>query len=149
MSDVDTGQVPTESTETDETSADSATDAEAGPGGTETQPDTFTREYVEGLRKENADHRTKAKAAEERADALAHRLHAALVRATGKLVDPDALPFNADHLDDDEKLSAAIEVLTNAKPYLKARKATGDAGQGPRGGGNQAAPSWADLFNGA
>ncbi|OBG87449.1 hypothetical protein A5699_01525 [Mycobacterium sp. E802] len=145
MSDVETGQVPTESTETDEKASASAPGADDGTGGSETQSDTFTREYVEGLRKENADHRTKAKAAEERADKLARRLHAALVAANGTLVDPDALPFDPKHLEDDEKLSAAIENLTTAKPYLKARKATGDAGQGPRGDG-RAALSWADLF---
>jgi len=113
------------------------------------QADTFPRPYVEKLRTESAGYRERAKTAEERADTLAHRLHAALVTATGKLVDPDALPFDAEHLDDDEKLSAAIEQLTTAKPYLKARKATGDAGQGPRGSGTPAL-SWADLFtNGA
>lgn len=107
--------------------------------------DTFPRTYVEDLRKESAGYRDRAKQAEERAEALARRLHAALVRATGNLVDPDALTFDAEHLDNDQKLSAAIEALTEAKPYLKARKVAGDAGQGPRGG-SETAPSWADLF---
>lgn len=121
------------------------TTAETRPDGAADQSDTFPREYVETLRKESAGYQDRAKTAEERADALAKRLHGELVRANGTLVDPDALTFDPEHLDDAEKLSAAIEALTDAKPYLKARKATGDAGQGPRGG-NKAAPGWADLF---
>lgn len=130
MSDVNSGPGAPQVDENIQGDTDSADTAGDAPGA---QADTFTREYVEGLRKENADHRTKAKAAEERADQLAHRLHAALVRANGTLVDPDALGFDPEHLEDDEKLSAAIEALTEAKPYLKARKVSGDAGQGNRG----------------
>ncbi|SHT43405.1 Uncharacterised protein [Mycobacteroides abscessus subsp. abscessus] len=97
------------------------------------QADTFPRTYVEKLRTESAGYRDRAKQAEDRADKLARRLHAALVKANGTLVDPDALPFDLEHLDDDEKLSAAIEKLTDSKPWLKARKVAGDAGQGYRG----------------
>lgn len=143
MTDVNSSSAGTENDENTEDGTESA-----GPrlGDAETHTDTFPREYVETLRKESADHRDRAKTAEERAEVLAKRLHAELVRSDGTLVDPDALPFDPEHLDDNEKLSAAIETLTAAKPYLKARKATGDAGQGPRGG-TRAAPGWADLFN--
>jgi hypothetical protein len=65
-----------------------------------------------------------------RADDLARRLHTELVRATGKLQDPSDLLFDAAHLDDADKLSADIDALLTAKPHLKRRKITGDAGQG-------------------
>lgn len=127
---------------------DNAPEAQSG-GNTDipTDSDTFPRAYVEKLRTESAGYRDRAKQAEERADRLPRRLHAALVRANGTLVDPDALSFDLEHLDDDEKLSAAIEKLTTAKPYLRARKATGDAGQGPRGGPG-GGPSFADFLKG-
>lgn len=97
--------------------------------------DTFPRPYVEELRKESAQYLERSQAAEERADKFARRLHRQLVTATGRLENPDDLPFNADHLDDDKKLTAALDVLLAERPYLKARKVTGDAGQGARGGG--------------
>src|SRR4051812_32564213 len=153
MTDVNSGPDGTENEQNGEPNTVTAETPDNAPGA---QPDgnnddsgetiVYKRADLEKLRKESAGYRDRAKTAEERADALAKRLHAELVRANGMLVDPDALPFDAEHLDDAEKLSAAIEALTDAKPYLKARKATGDAGQGPRGG-NKAAPGWADLFN--
>lgn len=95
----------------------------------EPEPDVFPREVVEELRRENAKHRQRAKAA----DALAQRLHAELVRATGRLADPTDLPFDEGHLDDPEKLTGAIEQLLAAKPHLASRKPSGDIGQGQRG----------------
>lgn len=68
-----------------------------------------------------------------RADDLARRLHTELVRATGKLQDPTDLPFDAEHLDDPEKLSAAIDALIETKPHLKLRKLSGYAGLGVKG----------------
>lgn len=128
---------------TDEQGAGNTDTAETAENAPEAQPDgstdipadsdTFPRAYVEKLRTESAGYRDRAKQAEERADQFARRLHAALVRANGTLVDPDALPFDLEHLDDDEKLSAAIEKLTDSKPWLKARRVAGDAGQGNRG----------------
>ncbi|MDX1879628.1 hypothetical protein SBE55_17615 [Mycolicibacterium sp. 141076] len=114
--------------------AESNTDADADnpPDG-----DTFPREYVEKLRKESAGYR-------DRADAMAKQLHKAMVSATGKLVNPDELPFDHEHLTDPDKLNAAIDALTNAKPYLRVRP-TGDIGQGQRGNG-EAKPTWGDLF---
>lgn len=101
----------------------------------ETEPDTFPRAYVEELRQENARYRTEAKTAET----LGARLHAELVRATGKLADPTDLPFDAGHLDDPAALTAAIDALLEAKPHLRARTITGNVGQGesgPSGGVN-------------
>lgn len=92
--------------------------------------DTFTRSYVEKLRRENAKWRERAQTADE----LAHRLHRALVEQDGRLVNAEELPFSYDHLDDADVLSAAIGELVDAKPYLRARPVpTGDIGQGARG----------------
>ncbi|UCZ90443.1 hypothetical protein [Gordonia sp. WA4-43] len=93
------------------------------------EPDTFARSYVEKLRAENAEARVKAKAADD----LAQRLHVELVRATGKLADPTDLGFDAAHLEDPEKLAAAVDELLAHKPHLKARRIGGDVGQGQAG----------------
>lgn len=125
----ETGVTKTDTPETApgalETRPDSSTDESAG--------DSFPRAYVEDLRKESAGYREKAKQAEERADALAKRLHRELVAATGKLENPADLAFDAEHLDDANKLSAAIDALLAERPYFAKRKVAGDAGQGPRG----------------
>lgn len=92
-----------------------------------TDPETFSREYVEKLRQENGKYRQRA----QRADDLAHRLHRALVRTDGRLQDPTDLDFSDDHLDDDgEALTAAITDLLARKPHLAARRPVGDVGQG-------------------
>jgi hypothetical protein len=83
-------------------------------------------EYVVKLRQEAADARVKAK----RVDDLAQRLHCALVAATGRLADPDDLPYDEAHLDDPEALAAAVDELLARKPHLASRRPTGDVGQG-------------------
>jgi len=93
------------------------------------EPDTFPRSYVEELRQENGKYRQRAQQGEQ----YAQRLHTELVRATGRLADPTDLPFNADHLDDPDKLSAAVEDLLARKPHLINRRPTGDIGQGMSG----------------
>ena len=92
------------------------------------EPDTFPRAYVEKLRRENADARSKVK---DRDD-LAARLHTALAAADGRLADPTDLPFSDEHLDP-EAMGKAIADLIARKPHLKAIRVKGDAGQGPRG----------------
>ncbi len=104
-------------------SLDAATDSDSE---SESEPDTFDRAYVEKLRQENGRYRQRA----QRADNLAHRLHTALVEQTGKLADPTDLPFDEDHLDDADSLTAAIDELLTAKPHLAARRIAGDIGQG-------------------
>lgn len=89
-------------------------------------PDTFPREYVEKLRTEAAEARVKAK---DRDD-IAHRLHTALVAATGRLADPADLPYDPAHLDDPEALTAALDALLAGKPHLASRKPSGNIGQG-------------------
>ena len=91
--------------------------------------ETFPREYVEKLRTENGKYRQRA----GEADTLAQRLHSELVRATGRLADPTDLPFDAEHLEDTDKLSVAINELLEAKPHLATRRPSGDIGLGQRG----------------
>ncbi|WBP93862.1 hypothetical protein O6072_22965 [Mycolicibacterium neoaurum] len=91
--------------------------------------ETFTRAYVEKLRRESQRYRERA----GEADALAQRLHTALVAATGKLADPADLPFDAAHLDEADgvaAMAAAIDELLAAKPHLRSRRPFGDIGQG-------------------
>jgi hypothetical protein len=121
----------TEVTETTNTATDDTEDATEGTDDQEAE--TFPRDYVEKLRKESAGYRDRAKTAEARADELARRLHTALVSATGKLADATDLEFNADHLDDATALAEAIDALIAGKPHLKARRLSGDVGQGIKG----------------
>ena len=90
------------------------------------EPDTFPRSVVEDLRKENAAYRTKAK---DRDD-LAHRLHTALVAATGRLADPTDLAFDETHISDEDALNTALDELLAAKPHLASRRPRGDVAQG-------------------
>lgn len=108
--------------------------AEDAPEGSdlESDPDTFPREVVEDLRKENGRYRQRA----QKADDYAKRLHTELVRATGKLADPSDLTFDEEHLADPEKLTAAVDDLLARKPHLATRKPAGDIGQGGRGSGD-------------
>ena len=99
------------------------------PAETAENEDVFPREYVEKLRNENAKYRQRA----QRADDLAQRLHEALVSATGRLQEPTDLPFDEDHLDDPEALTAAIDELLHKRPHLASRRPVGDIGQGAAG----------------
>lgn len=95
-------------------------------GTTDDEPDTFPRSYVEELRRESGKYRQRAQAG----DVYAQRLHTELVRATGRLADPTDLPFDAEHLDDPDKLAAAVDDLLARKPHLASRRPLGDIGQG-------------------
>jgi hypothetical protein len=92
--------------------------------------ETFTREYVSGIRKEAADHRAKAKT-------LSTRLHTELVRSTGRLADPNDLPFDPAHIEDLDALNAAIDELLAQKPHFAARTPQGRVGQGVKDQGAQ------------
>lgn len=117
-----------------DTESENAGQTAAGVDGTDSEidssADTFSRAYVEKLRKESAGYRERA----QRADDLAARLHTALVSATGRLADPTDLPFDAANLDDEQALSGAIGELLTRKPHLASRRPFGDVGQGNRGG---------------
>lgn len=147
MNDAQKGETTVINTDT----ADTAPDApETQPDGNtdESAGDAFPRAYVEDLRKENADWRTRVKSAEDHAEALAKRLHRELVAATGRLENPDDLAFDAEHLDDADKLSAAIDALLADRPYFAKRKLSGDAGQGPRGAADSVPQNFAELLRG-
>ncbi|MGY1680719.1 hypothetical protein [Geodermatophilus sp. SYSU D01176] len=142
----------TESTTSSEPTSEDAPTLDLGPaegpppsrqveqpvGGTSRapEPETFPAAYVRELRQENARYRTRA----QEADALAQRLHGALVASTGRLADPTDLPFDAAHLDDEAALTAAIDELLTRKPHLAARRPVGDIGQGATSG-----PTTVDL----
>lgn len=112
-----------------EETADDSDDLSSTEG---TEPETFPAKVVKDLRKENARYRERA----QQADTLAQRLHVALVAQTGKLADPTDLEFDEAHLEDPEKLAAAVDELLARKPHLRARRVAGDVGQGNRGKGS-------------
>lgn len=121
---------------TDEASTDEHAEfdiSDATPEGSDLksdpEPDTFPRAVVEDLRKENGKYRQRA----QRGDAYAQRLHAEIVKATGRLADPTDIEFDEAHLDDPEALTEAIDELLARKPHLASRKPVGDIGQGQRG----------------
>ena len=119
-------QEPENGTQTaDETTTTPPDAQDASQGNAE----TFPREYVEKLRKEAAEARLKAK----KADDYAQQLFSARVAATGRLADPNDLPFNADLVDDLPGLEAAIDDLLTAHPHYAARTPRGDIGQGITG----------------
>lgn len=91
--------------------------------------ETFPRAYVEKLRQEAADARVRAK----RADDLARELFTARVAATGRLADPNDLPFDDALLADLPALEAAIDELLADHPHYAARRPRGDIGQGATG----------------
>lgn len=117
------------------------------PAGTD-DGDQFPRAYVEKLRGESAGYRERATTAEETAGKLQTRLHAAIVAADGRLADPTALQFDAEHLDSPELLDAAITDLIEKQPHLKARAVGGDIGAGNRGGSSDAVPDLISLIRG-
>ncbi len=89
----------------------------------DTEPKPYDAEYVNGLKQEAVDNRQKAKA-------LATRLHTELVRATGRLADPNDLPYDAAHLEDTDALNADIDELLSRKPHFASRVPQGHVGQG-------------------
>lgn len=144
-----TDQAP-ESPQADETADTGTTPPEATAdtpeGNVEAESkgeETFSAAYVKQLREENAKARVKA----QRADELAHRLHTELVRATGRLADPGDIEYDAEHLDDGDKLTAAIDSLLEAKPHLRSRTPKGEVGQGVRGTAEEPASLMSILKN--
>ena len=91
--------------------------------------ETFPRAYVEKLRQEAAEARVRAK----KADDLARELFTARVAATGRLADPNDLPFDDALLADMPALEAAIDELVAQHPHYAARRPRGDVGQGATG----------------
>lgn len=105
----------------------------------ENEPETFSREYVQQLRQEAAEGRTKAKEHEELAsklDSIATAYREALCREASAGVLHEAIQwddaFNGeDGLPDVEKIREAVGKLADEKPWLS--RPRGDVGQGFRG----------------
>lgn len=134
---------PTVEPATDElTAGENAGQTAAGDSEIETDETTFSRTYVEKLRRESAGYRERA----NQSDALAQRLHTSLVSATGRLADASDLPFDAAHLDDADALTGAIDELLTRKPHLASRRPNGDIGQGNRGAASEAPVNLADML---
>lgn len=132
----------TDLTDTDVIEDDTTTDdtEQTGP-----DTDEQTQETLRKLRSEGKNLRERMKAAEHRADELARALFSARVAATGLVENPAEIAFDADVLDDTEALAEVIDAAIVARPYIKARKVSGDAGQGQRG--NPAGPQdFSSLF---
>lgn len=114
----------------------------------ETKPDD--EQVVDDVVEENDDNdgddlQAELTKSQATADAFGKRLHTELVRGTGRLADPTDLAYDAAHLDDPEKMNAAISALLEAKPHLRARRIDGDAGQGKHGG-NSVPTDFSMLF---
>jgi hypothetical protein len=139
---VSPGDVPSPDTPDPAPDHDDADDAAQEPGeivpeGDE-QPETFSREYVEGLRSENASLRVRAK----RADELHTRLLDAVVRegTAGVLEDPDDVWRDREvdaFLDDAglpsvERVREVAQELAKSKPHLARRRPTGHIDQGAK-----------------
>jgi hypothetical protein len=104
------------------------TDTEPTP---ETEPTSFSAEYVKTLREEAASQRVKAK----RTDEANARLLQALAQADGRLIEANELAFTDDLIDevgivDSVKVTAAIDALIQSKPYLASRRPTMPIAQG-------------------
>ena len=127
--------VPTDDQENIETSA---TNDDAGQeeqdndqaGVEDDKEQTFDLKYVEKLRKEAGDNRVKAKEQEEVIEGLKRRLFLNEVKGLGKLADPTDLPYDAELVDDPDKLKEAVDDLLARKPHLGRRVPNGDAGLG-------------------
>ena len=119
--------------ELQETPQDDAQETPQEPQETPQEPqeddETFPRAYVEKLRQEAAEARVRAK----KADDLARELFTARVAATGRLADPNDLPFDDALLADMPALEAAIDELVAQHPHYAARRPRGDIGQGATG----------------
>jgi hypothetical protein len=125
---VDAESTPSEGDISDATPDESLPDLKS-----ESDDEMFPRKVVEDLRQENGRYRQRA----QKADTYAQRLHEQMVRATGKLADPTDLAFDEEHLDDPDKLVAAVDELLARKPHLATRRPAGDIGQGNRGGSSE------------
>lgn len=120
----ETTESTTEATDEATTEATTPETVEAAPD-SETEPTTFTADYVKQLREEAAAHRVKAK----RTDEANARMVRTIAEMDGRLFDADDIALADDMLDDDgivqpDKVRDAISQLVTAKPHLGKRKPT-------------------------
>lgn len=90
---------------------------------------TFDRDYVEQLRSKSAGYRLRAKEAESDRANLQRQLFQERLQRLDLVVDVDAVPYDAELLDDEAALVAHVESLLADKPYLRKRQLGGDIGQ--------------------
>jgi hypothetical protein len=120
----ETTEQPTEATDETATEATTPETPEATPEG-DTEPTTFTADYVKELREEAAAHRIKAK----RTDAANERMVRTIAEMDGRLFDAEDLTMSDDMLDEDgiaqpERVREAISTLIESKPHLAKRTPT-------------------------
>lgn len=126
----------TEPTEPGEPQAAEPEPAEPEPA--DENSDTFPREYVERLRRENQTYRDRAREAESTA-------WRALVESTGLVINADEVPRpDGAALTLDGAETAASEAI-GARPYIAARRARGNIGQ-HEGPGASSAVSLSSLL---
>ena len=101
-------------------------DQDEGDG--ELEGESFPRSYVQRLRERSAGYRTKAKDLEARSAELERALFTERVRALDVLADPADLEFNADLLDDPDKLRDAVDALVSKSPHYRRRGTASNTG---------------------
>jgi hypothetical protein len=112
------------------------------------EPESFSREYVSQIRQEAAERRKAAAEATQRADDLSRQLFLAKVSATGKLADPNDLPYSPDLVGDDDAINAAIDATLAAHPHYASRRPVPGTsiGQGAQGSPVAPPPSLIDAI---
>jgi hypothetical protein len=103
------------------------------PVGEESEPETFSADYVKALREEAASHRVKAKKITDANE----RLVRTMIEMDGRLINPDDLPVSDEMLDEDgiadsRKVQEAIQSLLDDRPYLARRTPRAPLPQGVR-----------------
>lgn len=118
----------------------------AVPAETTTEPDSFDRTYVEGLRSESAGHRQRARDAETERDTLRRELWTYRVTATGLLADPEDLPYDADLGDDAEAIAEAARALITRKPHMARSGTSGPLPDAHSSEPSTGAVSWGSML---
>lgn len=118
-------------------------DASSATAEATSEPETYSADYVRELRAESAERRVKAK----RVDEANARLARAYAQQDGRLVAPTELGYGEHLLDEDglvdaTKVTAAIDELLRAKPYLATQRPQQPIAQGVR----QNVPEQPSLF---
>lgn len=112
----------------------------ADPGDGETPPDQTPPEQapdgeLSRARNDAASYRRRLRDTEQQLDQARRQLWQATVAQTGRLVDPDDLPYDgdADQADDrDDQITGQIDTLLQRKPHLGSRRPRRDMGTGQR-----------------
>lgn len=125
---------PTETTETDAAEVNApGSESEGAESDTERIGESLA---LDKARREAKNLRDRAKAAEARVDELSRQVFALKVAALDKFADPSDFAYDAELVDDDEALAAAVDELLERRPhYAKPRRPSGSVGQGWRGNG--------------